>query len=56
MSIVPSPPSPSLNAAIELIGSLNEAGIFVGDILVIALINMGEQISIITQEFCEQHG
>ena len=34
----------------------NEAGIFVGDIQVTALIDMGAQISTITCNFCEEHG
>ena len=44
-----------LDATVELIGRVNEAVIFVGDIQVTALINTGAQVSTITQDFCEEH-
>ena len=40
----------------ELTGRVNEADIFVGDIQVMAFIDIGTQVSTISQEFCKQHG
>ena len=40
----------------ELIGRVNEADIFVGDIWIMVLIDMEAQVSTITQEICKQHG
>ena len=43
------------DAVIDLIGRVNEADIFVGDIWVTALIYTGAQVSTITWDFCDKH-
>ena len=53
--VVTSPQYYSQDAAIELIGRVNEAGIFVGDIQITALIDTGSKVSTITQDFCDKH-
>ena len=56
INVIPNPPPSSPNAAIELIGRVNEADIFNSDIQIMALIDMRTQISTITRNLCEQQG
>ena len=46
----------SADAAIELIGRVNEGDNFVGDIWFTALIDTRVQVSTISLDFCEKHG
>ena len=55
VGVVTSPQYLGLDATIELIGRVNEADIFVGDIWVTALINTRAQVSTITQDVCDNH-
>ena len=54
---IDSPSEPPFNphAAVELIGTVNEADIFIGDTHVTTLIDTGAQVSRITRGFFEQH-
>ena len=55
IGVVTSPQYHSPYATIVLIGRVNEADIFVGDIWVTALINTRAQVSTITRDFCDKH-
>ena len=56
MWVVTSPQYHNPDATVELIGRVNEADIFVGDIWVAALIDTRAQVSTITQGFVKNMG
>ena len=56
VKVITSPQYHNPYAAIELLGRVNEADIFVGDIWVTGLIDTKAQVSTITWDFCEGHG